>query len=550
MADGDVFITKLEKGPMDRFKNRNMVLEKFGEQGTDIYDAIGKGISANQLASSLQIEEETLVQVLEFLEQKKIISVGAAKEGKEEQESKKQPVKKQALYKRRAGQQQDLAWEEKSETQSQEPEPEAKEATEGQEGVGEDKLIKPHFEAQEPAYLEPEASSRQARRKEPKGLQEMAESKSEEEEEKAAQEAKGDSGGPGGQEGLENEGSDELKYGREDEEESSKQQDEGQEGSIETPSQQEKEMEQNLQMQQSDLQSQELSKYSPIEKIIFNKFGKTGVLVYTLIDGEKTAEEIMLETGLSEIKLVEILEFMENQGIIKLEKPAAEGGSGGAGGGPGEPSAPDSPDEDKDGATDAGGPESEDSESKSPFHPFVEQDTGALVAPENVSTLPEFADIVPIDVPISAPANPISQTALKAQLFLKFKAHGNSVLALVDGKNDTIAISLSTRLSLEQVDDILGFLGMHKAVYFKPLSRDEIKNKYGEDGLAIYKKFGREGVILYELIGKEQSIKEIIIRSKVEPKHAVDIVLFIHTLLGIDIPLTRDVLFKQLGIQS
>ncbi|MCX6769863.1 MAG: hypothetical protein NT051_04260 [Candidatus Micrarchaeota archaeon] len=61
---------------------------------------------------------------------------------------------------------------------------------------------------------------------------------------------------------------------------------------------------------------------SPLEKILFDQYGEVGVRVYNLIDGEKTAEEILRETGMSEAKLVEILEFMDERGIIKLEKPA------------------------------------------------------------------------------------------------------------------------------------------------------------------------------------------------------------------------------------
>ena len=45
----------------------------------------------------------------------------------------------------------------------------------------------------------------------------------------------------------------------------------------------------------------------------------------------------------------------------------------------------------------------------------------------------------------------------------------------------------------------------------------EIKKKYGEDGFAIYKKYGRDGILLYEMIGKETSLKDIIIKSKIQP---------------------------------
>jgi len=60
---------------------------------------------------------------------------------------------------------------------------------------------------------------------------------------------------------------------------------------------------------------------SPVQKIIFDKFGDIGLGVYTLIDGQKTADEIMRDTGLTECKLVMILDFMDEQGIIRLDYP-------------------------------------------------------------------------------------------------------------------------------------------------------------------------------------------------------------------------------------
>ncbi|VVC03128.1 Proteasome-activating nucleotidase [Candidatus Bilamarchaeum dharawalense] len=60
---------------------------------------------------------------------------------------------------------------------------------------------------------------------------------------------------------------------------------------------------------------------SPVEKIISVKYGDIGLRVYAFIDGQRTAEEVMRETGLTEPKLVEILDFMDEQGIIKLDYP-------------------------------------------------------------------------------------------------------------------------------------------------------------------------------------------------------------------------------------
>jgi len=65
----------------------------------------------------------------------------------------------------------------------------------------------------------------------------------------------------------------------------------------------------------------EKSGSSPVEKIIFDRYGDIGLRTYSLTDGQRTAEEIMKETGLTEAKLVEILDFMDAQGIIKLDYP-------------------------------------------------------------------------------------------------------------------------------------------------------------------------------------------------------------------------------------
>lgn len=55
-----------------------------------------------------------------------------------------------------------------------------------------------------------------------------------------------------------------------------------------------------------------------VEKVIFDRYGKQGLNVYKLVNGTAMASEIMRKTGLGERQLVEILDFMDNQGIITL----------------------------------------------------------------------------------------------------------------------------------------------------------------------------------------------------------------------------------------
>ncbi len=56
---------------------------------------------------------------------------------------------------------------------------------------------------------------------------------------------------------------------------------------------------------------------SSVEKIIYDKYGKIGLIIYHSCDG-KNGTEIMKKTGVNKSKLVEVLDFLNEQGIIGL----------------------------------------------------------------------------------------------------------------------------------------------------------------------------------------------------------------------------------------
>jgi hypothetical protein len=259
---------------------------------------------------------------------------------------------------------------------------------------------------------------------------------------------------------------------------------------------------------------------SPFEKIIQDKYGDIGVEIYNLIDGEKTAEEILVETGISEVKLVEILEFMDSQGIIRLEKP-------------------------------------EEEEVKKPapervaeFKPITEEAPFQKEEEAKMGVAGELVEMVPIDVPMRVELNIMQKAQLTFLLTSKYRDRGLKVYNAIDGTKNMIDLSVEIGLSLNDLDLMFGDLGKRNMLLFRTLTREDVEGRYGASGFAVYKRYGRDGILLYEMIGKAESLKDIIMRSGMDPKKAIDVFLFIHKVLGIDIPLDRKALYAQLGLRE
>ncbi|MFH1470381.1 MAG: hypothetical protein ABIF01_01415 [Candidatus Micrarchaeota archaeon] len=258
---------------------------------------------------------------------------------------------------------------------------------------------------------------------------------------------------------------------------------------------------------------------SPLEKIIYGRFGREGVEVYNLIDGEKTAEEILRETGISETKLVEILEFMDDEGIIKLEKPGKKRGK----------------------------EEIIKDRKEVQFEPILDDKESLEYEPV---PLEERTKNVPLALPVQQKVGLFTSLETKLKLTLSYRGKGKRLLSAVDGKKDTVALAKELGMNLEEVDKVLGTLVKRNVISVGPLTDSDIKERYGVDGLKIFKRYGRDGVLIYDLIGKEKTIKDLIKRSGIEPKRAVGIVLFIHKLLGLGVSINKSMLYRQLGIKE
>ncbi|MFH1520874.1 MAG: hypothetical protein ABID61_04465 [Candidatus Micrarchaeota archaeon] len=474
----DYKIKKTEKGPLQRFKNQNLLIKKFGEVGLQVYKVITGKRTSTELKKDLGIEDSLFDQILTFMHDAGMVEL--------------EPVNKKAS----------AALDTKA---IDIPEPEEEpEPGRNLEDIPPEEEIELEPDVQ-PLEEEPKpVKKKKSTLKEPEeikigGISEeirpITEYDEEEAKEKEAEEKEAE------------EESEEIQFGEKEQEESSSSDD----VSITA-------FEENEEAPSSE------NELSPVEKIISDKYGDVGLRVYTLIDGQRTAEEIMRETGLTEPKLVEILDFMDEQGIIKLDYP-----------------------KNKNSQSKSGFGGSTTKQTKEP--PTQTQSEGGGFKPIFDTNPDEAQSIIsPIEIPIKAPLDIIKSVQTKAKILLKYGEKGSKILENIDGKNDILDITLKIETPLYEVSDILHFMLENGMLIVKPVSRADVRKKYGDDGYAVYKIYGKEGLMLYELIGKELTIKQMADKITKDKIKIIDMFIFIHKVLGIELPIDRDVLSKQLGI--
>ncbi|MEM4359386.1 MAG: hypothetical protein QXT45_02535 [Candidatus Bilamarchaeaceae archaeon] len=467
----DFIIRRVEKGPLQRFKNQNLLLKKFGEVGLKVYRAITGRRTTEELKKDLALEDKIFYPVIDYMQETGMVELvpkstreiekAPVERAAEEIPSPPKPPSKKAKEKRAARAPRPPTPKEVKKEVPEEEKPEEEE----------------QLEEIKPIVSEEEEEEEEKEEIEPILPEEGAEIKKEEE--KAEEEAP-----------------EEEKPEEEKEEEKEEKEEFG------------------FEMEEAATEEEALTS---VEKIIKEKYGDVGLQVYALIDGERTAEEIMKEVGITESKLIEILDFMDKQGIIKLEYPKEK-----------KPVAPIAP------------PTEEVAETG--FAPMLE----AEKAPEEVKeiTIPN-----PVEVPVIISGDIIKSVQVSAKVFLTFKDEGKRIQGEIDGKKDVIDIALKVNAPLYKVYDILNFLMDNGMLILKPMPREDVKKKYGDDGFTIYKKYGREGLMLYELVGRDLTFKQMADMVTKDKEKAVDMFLFIHEVLGIELPLDRDILLKQLTTQ-
>ncbi|MDD5022915.1 MAG: hypothetical protein PHU63_01980 [Candidatus ainarchaeum sp.] len=461
MAKGsDSVIKKIAVTALQRFKNQNLILKEFGENGLRAYKEMDNKGTWEEIREKLGIDEKDFSKIVKFMEKNGMIEI------------KETHIEKKAF--------------EEKEVEA----PEIEEEVEPVEDTTEEVEEEPSEEVEEiePIEKEPDEEVEPVVEKEESEEEEVEpiEKESEEEKEVEAPEIEEVEPVEDTTEEVEEEPSEEV--------EEIEPVDEEDDYGIES-------------------KSEKKTEESSMEKIIRDKYGEIGITVYGLIDGEKSAEEIMKETGLTEKRLIEILDYMEEKGIIKLEYPDKKGSV--------------SQTETKSlPATDL----------ENPFKPMIDHE----IVPKNITGMQT------IDVPVKLPLDIVKSVQLKAKIMFEFGEKGSAVFEAIDGKRDMVEIVLHSKSSLKFVMKIINFLLNNNAILLKPIDRDKIQEKYGVEAYRIYKKFGREGVLLYELIGKDMDIKQMMSKITEDSELFIEMFVFVHNVLGVPIPIERDILKKRL----
>jgi len=274
---------------------------------------------------------------------------------------------------------------------------------------------------------------------------------------------------------------------------------------------------------------------SPIERKMYEKFGTKGVDAYRLMDTVGTPEEILKKMPITEEELIAILEFMQAEGIVELETPEAK---------------------------QAAKPVPKKAEAVAPSAPAV-LGTGAPTVPKQEAAPryeTQYAPAKPAEAPKPVVKLPVRQPRrksiglfgklkLEAELLRMFGQKGVHLFSLIDGDKADIELSKETRYPLSLIDRILEMLAKEGWIELHELNNEEVREHYGEEGIEIGKEYGRDGVFIYELIDKKASVKDIIVFSEIDPRRGVEIFGYIHKILGIDIPMDRVALYKQLGVE-
>ncbi len=447
----------IESSPLQKFKNQNYLVKKFGKKALKVYNSLPKDTyaSADEIANTLGFDKDEVEEILNFM-----VGEGMADVSEE-------AVEKPSLT------------EESVKTQKEEVAVPQPEEIKPEESVEPEKMEEIEKESGEPEPVEIEVE-------EPK-IHEVNVPEEEKEEIKIEPE---ESSEESEEINIEPE-SEEVKESGEPEEEISIQ-----------PENEESEEEMEIKPEGHEEKVEEEENLTPSETIIYDKFGMEGVKIFRLVDGVRSVDEIAKEAGTTKEKVMEVLKFSQDVGLITME--------------------------------------TQEEKTEEKFVPL----TGELNEAVKVER-----EVEPVLYISYEPKDFLSKMKIKLNIVLQFARDGRKVVEYLESKKkcNIVDVVKSTKVPLKTVENVVDMLKREGVVKVRELSIDEINKEFGFDAYIIYKKYGVRGVVFYELIGEDINIKEIanIIGEK-DPDKVIEIFELIHKVLGIPIPIDKAVLRKQL----
>ncbi len=82
----DYRIEKIEKSPLQRFKNKNLLTKKFGDNGLKIYNLITGKKTVTDIKENTDMSEKEFYKILDYLEETGMIKLTTGKESEKEQD--------------------------------------------------------------------------------------------------------------------------------------------------------------------------------------------------------------------------------------------------------------------------------------------------------------------------------------------------------------------------------------------------------------------------------------------------------------------------------
>ena len=489
---------------IEEFKWHTKIIKTFGKKALILYTAFPKnGADVDDTTlNNLIADEQQRSEIMKFMVDNGLIELAEgpskAPKAEEKKEAKKEPEEAKP--------------EEEKAPKEKPRKPERKKEEEisiSYEPSKEEEEIQPEVTEEEIEEEKPKA------RKAPPKEEEIEPEEKEEEikpeiEEEAPKEKPKSRKAPPKEEEIEPEAEEEIKP--DIEEETPKEEAVEEEAPKEEPVEEEKPEEQiTSENEESPDEKEEKPNLTPAEMIVHDKYGELGVAIFRLIDGKRSVAEVAKESGTSQEKVMEVLKYLDEVGLISLG-----GGAEAKGGGAQAP------------AEEKFAPLSEESEFSTLS--IDEQKDGVRIAKVKSSGI-------------------VNKMKMNVSIVFKYGKNGRELLDYISSKKEANVINLAIKLNIpiDKVEEIVNFLKGQGYVDISMMSRDEIKKAFGYDAYIIYKRYGKKGVIFYEVIDKDiplKSIAELI--SERDALKIIEIFKLIRDVLGIELPINDDAIKREL----